>query len=64
MDIGGVFTKGPGYGVFEISVDGEPLRSAIIIDLEIYKDVLGKNKSTQRVTSKLQAELTPRNTGM
>ena len=64
MNVGGIFTKGPGYGMFEISVDGDPLRSALIVDLEIYKDVLVMNKETRRVTSSLKADLTPRNSGM
>ncbi|MEN8254948.1 MAG: prepilin-type N-terminal cleavage/methylation domain-containing protein [Verrucomicrobiota bacterium] len=63
VNIGGIFTKGPNYGMFEISVDGNPLRSALIVDLEIYKNVLVMNKESRRVTSSLQVELTPRNSG-
>ena len=63
VNIGGIFTKGPNYGMFEISVDGDPLRSAIIVDLEIYKNVLVMNDESRRVTSSLQVELTPRNSG-
>ncbi|RKX33820.1 MAG: hypothetical protein DRP64_20620 [Verrucomicrobia bacterium] len=63
VNIGGIFTKGPDYGMFEISVDGDPLRSALIVDLEIYKNVLVMNKESRRVTSSLQVELTPRNSG-
>ncbi len=64
VDVGGIFTKGPDYGIFEISVDGEPLRSALIIDLEIYEDEWTKNNETIRVTSSLKVELTPRNSGL
>ena len=64
VGIGGIFTKGPGYGMFEISVDGQPLRSGLIIDLEIYKDTLALNSKSRRVTSSLKAELTPRNSGL
>jgi hypothetical protein len=64
VDIGGIFTKGPDYGVFEIRVDGEPLRSAIIVDLEIFKDTFGLNKTSMRLTSQLQTDITPRNTGL
>lgn len=64
VDIGGIFTKGPDYGIFEISVDGQPLRSALIIDLEIYKDVTLEKGATRRVTSALKVDLTPRNSGM
>lgn len=63
VNIGGIFTKGPDYGMFEISVDGDPLRSALIVDLEIYKDVLVMNKESRRVTSSLKVDLTPRNSG-
>lgn len=64
VDIGGIFTKGPDYGIFEISVDGQPLRSALIIDLEIYKDITLEKGATRRVTSALKVDLTPRNSGM
>ncbi len=63
VNIGGIFTKGPDYGMFEISVNGDPLRSALIIDLEIYRDVLVMNKESRRITSSLQMDLTPRNSG-
>ncbi|VGO12437.1 hypothetical protein PDESU_00989 [Pontiella desulfatans] len=64
VNIGGIFTKGPDYGTFEISVDGEPLRSALIIDLEIYDDVTLLDGKRRRITSSLKTELTPRNSGM
>lgn len=63
VNIGGIFTKGPNYGMFKISLDGDPLRSALIVDLEIYKDVLVMNKDIRRITSALKADLTPRNSG-
>jgi hypothetical protein len=63
VDVGGIFTKGPDYGMFEISVDGNPLRSALIVDLEIYKDVMVMNKENRTITSSLKVELTPRNSG-
>ncbi len=64
VDIGGIFTKGPNYGMFEISIDGEPLRSALIVDLEIYKDAFMTKGKERRVTSALKVDLTPRNTGV
>ncbi len=63
VNVGGIFTTGPDFGMFEISVDGDPLRSALIVDLEIYKDVLVMNKESRRITSSLQVDLTPRNSG-
>lgn len=64
VDIAGIFTKGPDYGIFEISVDGQPLRSALIVDLEIYKDITVQQGATRRITSALKMDLTPRNSGM
>jgi prepilin-type N-terminal cleavage/methylation domain-containing protein len=63
VNIGGIFTMGPDYGMFDISVDGDPLRSALIVDLEIYRDERVVNHETRRITSSLQADLTPRNSG-
>jgi hypothetical protein len=62
--IGGIFTRGPDYGIFSIDVDGKPLRAALIVDLEIYKDVRAENNEMRRVTSGLKVELTPRNSGL
>ena len=64
VNIGGIFTKGPDYGMFEISVDGDPLRSALIVDLEIYRDVRVMNHESRQVTSFLKMDMTPRNSGM
>lgn len=61
-DIGGAFTKGPDYGVFEISIDGATLKKGLLVDLEIYKDVIGAG-GTHRITSTLVTEIRPRNTG-
>jgi hypothetical protein len=63
VEIGGTFTKGPNYGIFELTVNGEPLRSGLTVDLEIYKDIYTFNKGTKRVTSSLRSEIIPRNTG-
>jgi len=62
VDIGGTFTKGPDYGIFELRVDDELLVTGLNIDLEIFKDCLGHLGMT-RLTSALTAEVTPRNTG-
>ena len=64
VNIGGIMTKGPDYGIVEVLVDGKPLQSALSIDLMIYKDIYSVNKSTKRVTSSLIADIRPRNTGM
>ncbi|MBT8042408.1 MAG: prepilin-type N-terminal cleavage/methylation domain-containing protein [Pontiella sp.] len=63
VNVSGVFSKGPDYGIVEVLVDGVPLQSALGIDLLIYKDIYTHNKQTKRVTSSLVAELRPRNTG-
>lgn len=63
VDIGGIFTKGPDYGTFGVKVDGEALRSAVVVKLEIYKDVYGIRGKTKRVSSDAFVELRPRNSG-
>lgn len=63
VSIGGSFSKGPDHGVFEVSVDGEKLTSALIVDLEIYKDIRTMNNTIRRISSSQKVELSPRNTG-
>ena len=60
VDIGGTFTRGPDFGVFELEVDGAPLKSGVNIELVIYKDVAGLG-GMHTVTSMLRAEVSPRN---
>lgn len=62
VDIAGTFTKGPDYGIFELSVDGQRVLTGVSVYLEIFEDVRGY-KGTRRVTSSLTSEVTPRNTG-
>ena len=64
MEISGTFSKGPDYGNFSLSVDGKGLQSALMVDLEIYKDVLGAKGKTQRISSQVEVALTPRNSGL
>jgi len=64
MEISGVFSKGPNHGNFSLSIDGEGLQSALMVDLEIYKDVTGVKGTTQRISSDVQVALTPRNSGL
>ena len=66
MEISGVFSKGPDHGNFSLSIDGEGLQSALMVDLEIYKDLLGVGdaNATQRISSEIQIALTPRNSGL
>jgi hypothetical protein len=62
VDVGGTFTRGPTYGVFEIRVDGERIKTGLKVDLEIFKDTRGY-RGTRRIRSALSAEVRPRNTG-
>ena len=62
VDIGGTFTKGPDYGVFEVEVDGVRVMTGVEVYLKIFKDVYGYVGS-RRMTSCLTTEITPRNTG-
>lgn len=65
VDVGGTFTKGPLYGQFELTVDGQKLQTGVVIDLELYKDVRGYNKAdARRITSSASIEIMPRNTGL
>ncbi len=65
VDIGGYFTKGPNYGIFEISVDGKALRAALIVELEIFKkNVKGLNNQNRTISSTLKVDMTPRNSGL
>ena len=63
VNVSGVMTKGPNYGIVEVYADGVPLQSALSIDLMIYKDIYSLNKANKRITSSLLAEIRPRNTG-
>jgi hypothetical protein len=62
VSLGGAFTKGPDYGVFEVSLDDAPLKKGLLVDLEIYKHVIGAG-GTRKITSSLATEIRPRNTG-
>ena len=62
VDIAGTFTQGPDYGITEVLIDGRPLQSAVLIDLEIFADIRAYGYP-QRITSQLAAEVMPLNTG-
>ena len=62
VDIGGTFTMGPDYGIFKLLVDGQALTRGVVIDLEIY-DYIRSHGSSNRITSAVSTEVTPRNTG-
>jgi len=65
VDVGGTFTKGPQYGQFELTVDGQKLQTGIVVDLELYRDVRGfYSTGTRRITSSATMEMMPRNTGL
>ena len=62
VDIGGTFSMGPDYGIFELTVDGQDIKKGLQVDLEIY-DYVRAHGSSNRITSRLVAEVFPRNTG-
>lgn len=65
VDVGAIMTKGPNYGICELTIDGKPLTKALSIDLTIFDDVNGGWESgPKRLTSSMTAEIDPRNTGM
>jgi hypothetical protein len=64
MDVAGILSKGADYAQCEVTLDGQPLTKALKIDLTIYKDVRRISGGTERFTSFITAEVSPRNTGM
>lgn len=64
VDVGAVMTKGPNYGICEVTIDGKPLTKGMRIDLTIFEDVLGWAAKSKRLTSSMTTEVDPRNTGM
>lgn len=64
VNVMGKFSKGPDFADFELLVNGKPLQSALIINLEIYKDIQAMNHQTRRVSSAIRSEITPRNSGL
>ena len=63
VDIGGTFSKGPNHGIWELTVDGNPLVKGVNMDMTIYKDLPVFGGSTRRMTSTVSMEIYPRNTG-
>lgn len=63
VDIGGTFSKGPNHGIWQLTVDGNPLVRGVNMDLTIYKDMPVMGGNTRRLTSTVSMEIYPRNTG-
>jgi hypothetical protein len=63
VDISATMTKGPNYGICEVTVDGNPLAKGLRVDLEIYEDIIGWGATPKRLTSSMTTEIEPRNTG-
>jgi hypothetical protein len=63
VDVSATMTKGPNYGICEVTVDGIPLTKGLRVDLEIYEDILGWGSTPKRLTSSMTTEIEPRNTG-
>lgn len=63
VDVSATMTKGPNYGICEVTVDGQPLTKGLRIDLSIFKDITGWGKTGKRITSSMTTEIAPRNTG-
>ncbi len=62
VDVGGTFTKAPNYGIFEVSVNDQPLKQGVVVNLEIFDFARG-HATSNRITSAATTEVTPRNTG-
>lgn len=63
VDIAATMTKGPNYGICEVTVDGSPLTKGLRIDLSIFKDIKGWGNAGMTNTSSMTTEISPRNTG-
>jgi prepilin-type N-terminal cleavage/methylation domain-containing protein len=63
VNISGTFTKGPDYGIFQLSVDGALLRKALGVTMSIYETAPVYGGGTNTLTSTLTEEVEPRNTG-
>ena len=63
VDIGATMTKGPSYGICEVTVDGNPLTKGLRIDLSIFKVIAGWGSTGKTNTSSMTTEISPRNTG-
>jgi hypothetical protein len=63
VEVGGTFSKGPDHGIWQLTVDGNPLVKGCSMDLTIYQDMATLNGGTRRMTSTVSMEMYPRNTG-
>jgi len=63
VDVGGMMTTGPNYGICSLTVDNRPLLKGVKINLAIFKDIVGWTPTQMRLTSSMTAEVEPRNTG-
>lgn len=63
VEVGGTFSQGPDHGIWQLTVDGNPLVKGCSMDLTIYKDMAALNGATRRMTSTVSMEMYPRNTG-
>jgi len=64
VDVGGYLSQGPDYGLYQLTVDGNPLLKGFSMDMTIYQDVSSPGGGTRRMTSTVTSEICPRNTGM
>ncbi|MFH0907457.1 MAG: prepilin-type N-terminal cleavage/methylation domain-containing protein [bacterium] len=63
VDIGGAVSKGPNYGIFELTVDGLKLQKGVTVAMQVYSDIGTPKGGTKRLVSKASVEVEPRNTG-
>ncbi|MEN7973641.1 MAG: prepilin-type N-terminal cleavage/methylation domain-containing protein [Verrucomicrobiota bacterium] len=64
VNITGKFDKGPSFGNFILSVNGDPLQTALQVDLKIYEKSAAMNQQNREVSSEVKVEITPRNSGL
>jgi prepilin-type N-terminal cleavage/methylation domain-containing protein len=63
VDIGGGFSKGPNYGIFEMLVDSNKLQKGVSVAMQVYDYMPVSGGGTKRISSQASVEVEPRNTG-
>ena len=62
VDVGGTFTQGTNYGIFQVLVDGNTLKRGLILNLSIYKWARAYGGGSNLMSSSLSEEVQPWNT--
>ena len=61
VDVVGNLLKNPDCGMFKVEIDGKPMIRGVNMEIEIFKDIRTMGGAKERITSKIMAEVEPRN---